>query len=315
MASASYYHPDDNRFSSPFDPSESFTMRPVHHGYVPAQAMQDSPNPDSYVSAHEPLHPAKHSPNLGRLKHRKLEKLKRYGRVIKFLSETISSLFSLAMFVLMVYVIIEYAVTKDKIRGGRSPWPKNAKVWPTIMLLIASAFTLVTSAVILFAYCCCFKRAQGSWKITLAKYAVHTVAWIIISVIYRYERGLHGKNNDLWGWACAEKASPIQDQFNGVINFKSLCTGQVKSLAQIQGVPNAEPRTVELLAFLHCRDRRENRVCHRASGPAEANEQRAEAKFGRRIGRCRCGCRSTGFLRVFSPVTSILYPQFQTFEP
>lgn len=285
MASASYYHPEDSRFSSQFNSAESFTMRPVHHGYLPAQPVQDSPNPDSYGSAHEPLHPSKQSPNLGRLKHRKLEKLKRYGRVIKFLSETVSSLFSFAMFVLMVYVIIEYAVTKDHIRGGRSPWPKNAKVWPTIMLLIASAFTLVTSAVILLAYCCCFKRAQGSWKITLAKYAVHIVAWIIISVVYRYERGLHGKNNDLWGWACAEKASPIQDQFNGVINFKSLCTGQVKSIAHVPEEPNADPRTVELLALFHCRDRRESRVCHRASSPATANAQRATAKLRRRNGR------------------------------
>ena len=279
MASASYYHPDDSRCASQFNSPESFTMRPVHHGYVPAPPMQDSPNPDSYISAHEPLHPSTYSPNHGRLKHRKLERLKRYGRIIKFLSETVSSLFSLVMFALMVYVIIEFAATKDNIRGGRSPWPKNAKVWPTIMLLIASAFTLVTSAVILFAYCCCFKRAQGSWKITLAKYAVHIVAWIIISVVYRYERGLHGKNNDLWGWACAEKASPIQDQFNGVINFKSLCTSQVKFIAHRQEVPNAEPSIVELLAFFHCRDRRENRVCHRASNPAKANAQGATTEF------------------------------------
>ena len=255
-------------------------MRPVRHGYVPAQPMQDSPNPDSYVSAHEPLHPSKHSSSLGRLKHRKLEKLKRYARVIKFLSEIVSSLFSFVMFALMVYVIIEYAVTKDKTRGGRSPWPKNAKVWPTIMLLIASAFTLVTSAVVLFAYCCCFKRAQGSWKITLAKYAVHTVAWIIISVVYRYERGLHGKNNDLWGWACAEKASPIQDEFNGVINFKSLCTSQVKSLPHTREVLNAKAKTVELMALLHCRDCRENYFCHRASDLAKTNPPRAKAKFG-----------------------------------
>lgn len=255
-------------------------MRPVRQGYLPAQPLQDSPNPDSYVSAHEPLHPSKHSSSLGRLKHRRLEKLKRYARVIKFLSEIVTSLFSFVMFALMVYVIIEYAVTKDKTRGGRSPWPKNAKVWPTIMLLIASAFTLVTSAVILFAYCCCFKRAQGSWKITLAKYAVHTVAWIIISVVYRYERGLHGNNNDLWGWACAEKASPIQDEFNGVINFKSLCTSQVKSPAHTQEALNAEARTVKFVAFLHCRDRCESCFCHRASDPAKTNAQRATTESG-----------------------------------
>ena len=237
MASASYYRPDDNNRLSPrfHSSAESFTMRPVHQGYssLPVQQpMQDSPNPDAYASAHEPLHPSKHSPPLGRLQHRKLERLKRYGRVLKFLSEGVSSLFSLAMFALMVYTIVEYATTKDTIREGRSPWPKDAKVWPTIMLLIAAAFTLITSAVILFAYCCCFKRAQGSWKITLAKHAVHAVAWIVIAVVYRDERGLHGKNDDLWGWACAEKASPIQDQFNGVINFKSLCTSQVKSREQ-----------------------------------------------------------------------------------
>ena len=232
MANAHYYHPNDSRISPPYQASaESFFMPSIqHHAYssLPAQSIQDSSNPNAHISVHESLqHSSETSPTPDRLKHRKREKLKRYVRVIKFLTEIASSLFSLGMFALMVYVIVEFALTKDTIREGRGPWAKNSKVWPTILLLIASAFTLITSVGILLAYCCCFKRAQGSWKITLAKYAVHIVAWIIISFVYRYERGLHGKNNDLWGWACAEKDSPIQEQFNGVINFKSLCTGQV----------------------------------------------------------------------------------------
>jgi hypothetical protein len=99
----------------------------------------------------------------------------------------------------MGYVIVEYLTVKDTMRKGKYPWPKNAKVWPPIILPITSAFTLLTSAVILIAYCYCFKRTQGSWKITLAKYVVHIVSWIIISVVYRYEKGLNGKNDHLWG--------------------------------------------------------------------------------------------------------------------
>jgi hypothetical protein len=256
MAKASKYRSEVKLFPSHADDSAgSVSMHSVrpHYSRLPGQSMQDRSHSDANISAYEPLHPSTHSPE--RLENRKLEKLKRIGRLISSLSELLSTLFSLAMFVLMVYVMVEFLTTKDTFREGRTPWAKNSKVWPAIMLLAASAVTLITSAVILCAYCCCFKRARASWKITLAIHAVQTVSWIVVAVIYRYQRGLNGKNNDLWAWACAEKDSPIQDQFDGVINFKSLCTSQVSPPKTCFAGSNTELGPVEFLALLHCRGR------------------------------------------------------------
>ena len=45
------------------------------------------------------------------------------------------------------------------------------------------------------------------------------VAWILVSVVYRYEKSLHGNDNDLWGWSCSTKAKAILETFNGVVDF------------------------------------------------------------------------------------------------
>lgn len=229
MASDSYYHPHPDP-PHPVVTAEMFSMRPKNNGYahVPSRPMEDAIESEVHVSAQEPLRSTKRGrAEFSRLKQQKYEKLKRLVRIVKLLSRIVSSLFSLIMFGMMVFTVVKFLTTKDTVRGGRTPWPEDPKLWPTIMLLAGSAFTLITSTIILFSYCCCYARTQRSWKITLAQYAVHIISWAIISFLYRYERGLNGRNNDLWGWTCAKKAKEIQEQFNGVIDFAALCKTQV----------------------------------------------------------------------------------------
>ena len=97
------------------------------------------------------------------------------------------------------------------------------------MLLGGAGLTLLLSAITLFSYCFCFDKARGSWKLTLVKYAIHILVWIIISTLYRYEKSLHEVNNDLWGWSCSQEAAVIQAEFNGVVDFQSLCSVQSHS--------------------------------------------------------------------------------------
>ena len=59
------------------------------------------------------------------------------------------------------------------------------------------------------------------------KYAVHILAWAIVSFLYRYEKSLHGVDNDLWGWACNQERTAIQQEFRGVVEFTPLCNAQV----------------------------------------------------------------------------------------
>ena len=50
-----------------------------------------------------------------------------------------------------------------------------------------------------------------------------------MTFLYRYEKSLHGKDNDLWGWACSNEATAIQTEFAGVVDFKAICTAQVSN--------------------------------------------------------------------------------------
>lgn len=167
-------------------------------------------------------------PSTNRLRQRSFQRWKQILRVGQLLTKSITILFSTIMFGIMVFITIKYQSTKDEIRGGRTAWPKHPKLWPTFMLLAASAITLGLSFVTLLLYCCNFSRARGSWKITIMKYVIHIGAWICISIIYRYEKSLHGNNNDLWGWTCSEEVAALQSEFTGVVKFSSLCNSQVR---------------------------------------------------------------------------------------
>lgn len=55
--------------------------------------------------------------------------------------------------------------------------------------------------------------------------ATHVGMWIAVAVAYR--AGKDG--NDLWGWACDERAMGIQKAFEGVVDFRRYCDVQTSS--------------------------------------------------------------------------------------
>lgn len=222
MAAILYYQPELHSSPPSALTKEMFSMRPTHHEYT---VVLPQPFEHSLKSPVSP--PMKEHAQLNRLKRRKVEQWKRYAWLLKLLSQIVTSLFSLAIFGIMVFVLIKYETTKNTIHDGRGPWPKHTKLWPSIMLLAGAGFTLILSVFVLSAYCYCFKMTQRSWKFTVAKYALHIISWAVISLLYRYEKNLHDNPNDLWGWACAEEATALQPAFNAVLDFDSLCGIQV----------------------------------------------------------------------------------------
>lgn len=113
--------------------------------------------------------------------------------------------------------------TRNTIRGGRGPWAKQTSLWPSILLLSASATTALIGLMVLFSYAKSIK-----WANTLAMINATLiitvevggfVAWIVVAILYR--TGRTGK--DLWGWACSPLALNIQPNFEGVLNFEGIC--------------------------------------------------------------------------------------------
>lgn len=252
MAAASYYSSNEHSSNPPLGLQTSYSNGP--HNIPAANFAPQSHlyNGSSYHGVDEPpsqsVEPLLNKPSVGhgasigqqaaqslnmidpstnRLKQRNFQKWKQILRIGQLLTKAITILFSTIMFGFMVFMTSKYQSTNDEVRGGRTAWPKDPKLWPTFMLLAASGVTLTLSFVTLLIYCCNFNRARGSWKVTILKYTVHIGAWICVSIIYRYEKSLHNINNDLWGWTCSEEVAALQKEFDGVVNFSALCNIQV----------------------------------------------------------------------------------------
>ncbi|CAD6572330.1 MAG: hypothetical protein ASARMPREDX12_005118 [Alectoria sarmentosa] len=202
--------------------NNSWNARPPHPIEPPTKPLVHS----SHVVVPQPL--KIQTPN-SRIRQRKYQTLKRYLRIVQIITKTITILFSTIMFAIMIFMVIKYQTTKDEIRGGRTAWPKQPKLWPTFMLLVGAGFTLLLSFITLLSYCCAFDKARRSWKLTVLKYMIHIGAWLVISALYRYEKSTNGVNNDLWGWSCSTEATALQPEFSGVVNFSSLCSVQSRS--------------------------------------------------------------------------------------
>lgn len=249
MAAASYYqlnqlqhsnnhHPPQPDYSYHGAYSSSHTGPiPTHHSPQPTIAPTAEPllkpKPGFSVTSSGSQPPSLYNdsgdPNVGpdRLDVQKQQQYTRWQRVSTLLSKLTTVVFAGIMFAIMVYIVVTHQRTRVVVRGGRTPWPKETKVWPTYMLLGASGVALGLAIFTLAFYCCSFERARRSWKMQLVKNVVSAIIWIGVSAIYRYEKSTNGVDNDLWGWSCSPKALAIQAEFQDVINFQPLCRAQV----------------------------------------------------------------------------------------
>lgn len=174
------------------------------------------------------------------LNDKRVEKIIKYSDYFGIVSESITTLFSSLMLAFLLFTYIRFSNSKDYIANGRGPWPKETKTWPSIVIIVASLVTLIVSLIVLVKYFINFRKGQKSWKLTLARYAVHVWAWITIAALYKIEKGLNGVNSDLWSWSCSQQASLLQEAFKDVINFDSLCGLQVWSLNLPAYSPSAD---------------------------------------------------------------------------
>ena len=167
------------------------------------------------------------SSEFSRLRQRKYQKWKRYLRILKLVTKVLTTIFAAVILALMLYVLITYYRIKPIMRSDRNAWPADAKVWPTYMFLAGALLTFILTVSSLLPYC--WKKAEQSWKLIVLRYVIHIVAWIALSAVYRYEKGTNGKNNDFWGWSCAQVKGEVGEEFEGVVDFSTLCKGQSRS--------------------------------------------------------------------------------------
>ena len=153
---------------------------------------------------------------------RRFSKFRWWVKTIVVTSQVCSGLFSLLMEVAMCYMVYKFYKTKDVSAYGRSsPWARNTKLWPTVMLLASSGITVLLSLAILASLCCLSKNRKAMFSVYYN--LIHIGAWVGVSVLYRVGR----TEKDLWGWSCSSKAETIQSLYKDELNFSALCNTQV----------------------------------------------------------------------------------------
>ena len=279
----SQHHVDEKHSNPPPKPARNTWNARPPHSTDPATKPLVQP---SEAAVPQPL--KIQTPNT-RLRQRKYQTRKRYLRIGQQATNSISILFSAVIFAIMTYTVITFETTKDEFRGGRTAWPKQSKTWPMFMLLVCAGLTLLLSIITLFSYCCAFKKAQKSWKLTVVKYAIHIGAWVVVSVLYRYERNTHGIPDDIWGWSCSAKAATLQTQFNGVVTFSTLCSAQVRKALTWHDVCLKNPANdsaVKIMGSLDSGGRGQDPLRNRPFRDISQDTKGREAEPGRRHWRC-----------------------------
>jgi hypothetical protein len=152
------------------------------------------------------------------------QKTIRLGMVVAIVASIISSVLSIMIECLMIYVMFKFNTTKDIPIQNRpwGPWAVESVIWPTVMLLIMSLVSAVLAVVTLVGFC--YRTKHRVVKFSLALVVAHIVAWIVVAIIYRVEK----TSKDLWGWSCTTKARVLADEIGGgKVDFGGLCDVQV----------------------------------------------------------------------------------------
>lgn len=194
------------------------------HGFIDPNVSFSSPFRTSPGYTDLPSKPAPEPFEEGRVPrlHRYVSRLQNLLRILNLGSRILSSILNITMFAIMAFILVTFISSRHDVALARNIWPKNPKIWPTVLLLVSAALTLsVTIAPLIFQYLCS-QRMTRSWKWVAVGYGLQVIAWIIVSTVYRTEKAL----DDLWGWSCSDVAAKLQGDGHADVAFHELCTVQ-----------------------------------------------------------------------------------------
>jgi hypothetical protein len=161
---------------------------------------------------------------------------------LRLISRVISTILSFAVFIPLAMTVHKFLSTKDVYRLAPDPshpgamimrtaWAKDSKAWPTYMYFAVATTSLVLHISVLSAYFIsqnALNRAAKANTIVsgLILFGNLTI-WVVTVAVYRHEKDLNGKHNDLWGWTCSGPAKALQHIFEMEVKFDAYCNIQV----------------------------------------------------------------------------------------
>jgi hypothetical protein len=161
---------------------------------------------------------------------------------LRLVSRIVSTILAFAIFIPLAMTVRKFLSTKDIFRLAPDPkdpntlvrrtaWAKDSKAWPTYMYFAIATVSLVLHISVLVAYRLSTKALNVASKMsTLVSSLIllgNLTIWVVTVAIYRHEKDLNGKSNDLWGWTCSGPAKALQKTFEKEVQFDTYCNIQV----------------------------------------------------------------------------------------
>lgn len=122
-------------------------------------------------------------------------------------------------------------------RGKLSPWAPKQQIWPQITLLCIASVSLVMAIGILYAY---WRGGHRRAEKAAVYYTVFAIGFFFFSIIIwaigaaiLNEQKRHGKNKDMWGWACKE--GKRKEVFGDNVDYGLVCRMQVRTRTALSG--------------------------------------------------------------------------------
>ncbi|KAI4230088.1 MAG: hypothetical protein L6R36_000345 [Xanthoria steineri] len=113
-------------------------------------------------------------------------------------------------------------------RGKLSPWAPKQQIWPQITLLCIASVSLVMAIGILYAY---WRGGHRRAEKAAVYYTVFAIGFFFFSIIIwsigaaiLNEQKRHGKDKDMWGWACKE--GKRKEVFGDNVDYGLVCRMQ-----------------------------------------------------------------------------------------
>ena len=165
-----------------------------------------TPLGSGYNNAYEPLAPSVSHQSLESIRLEAADsKIKRYIRILRFVSRTLAVILSAATVVPLVITVIKFLETRNQtitVNGEqRTAWASGTITIYTFVYLGISGVSLLLNSAILIAYCRSVKKANtaasvASW-FNIAVIIGHVAIWVAGVIIYMYGKAT-AAGKDLW---------------------------------------------------------------------------------------------------------------------
>ncbi|KAG9385922.1 hypothetical protein A1F94_002672 [Pyrenophora tritici-repentis] len=189
------------------------------------------------------MHQGPPSPDFDAIKKAQKEdaRLKSLIRRLRIISRTLAFLLSLGVLIPITLTLTKFLSTKETYRtvtladgtsNTRTAWAKNTRPWPTYMYFSVAVVSTILHAVTLLAYCCSVGKANTVNTVT------SVFSWIVML-----------GNVGVWAAAVGVyRASKIQVEFEGVLDFEKYCS--VQSVSWFVGLAQAGAAVLTVVVYV-----------------------------------------------------------------